>query len=58
MLNMTTGVNSAFADGIDIGKRGVFNLEGRKLSDDPNYRPKADDLPVILIIDGKKTLIK
>ena len=55
---MTTGVNSAFADGIDIGKRGVFNLEGRKLSDDPNYRPKADDLPVILIIDGKKTLIK
>ena len=59
LLDSTTGINDIFT-GADSGlnKRGVYDLKGRKLSDDPDYRPSATDVPAILIIDGRKTVVR
>ena len=59
MLNTnTTIVNDIFMEEVDMSKRGVYDLSGRKLSDDPDYRPASDGTPVVLIINGVLTVIR
>ena len=59
MLNNTiTDINNIFIDDSDVMRRGVYDLNGRKLSNDSDYKPQVGDTPSILIIDGKKTLVR
>ena len=57
---ISTDIHAAEIDNIRFfgDKHGVFDLNGRKLSDDPDYRPSGEFAPSILIINGKKTVVK